>query len=152
MIVYKQGDILKDDAEAVVIPVNCLGIAGGGLAYQAKKKWPFWYDAYRFWCLASDEKMKPGGIVCTRLNYEKVIFSFFTKGDWRKPSQIEWVESGLIELSKHPTFLRMKSIAVPALGCGLGELDWSRVEPLIQKHLGEMPCEVRVYPPKGKKR
>jgi O-acetyl-ADP-ribose deacetylase (regulator of RNase III) len=33
----------------------------------------------------------------------------------------------------------IQSIAMPALGCGLGGLKWSEVQPLIVKHLGALP-------------
>jgi O-acetyl-ADP-ribose deacetylase (regulator of RNase III) len=35
MIVYKKGDILAEEAEALVNPVNCVGIMGRGVALQS---------------------------------------------------------------------------------------------------------------------
>ena len=35
-----KGNILDTDAMALLIPVNVVGIAGAGLALQAKKRWP----------------------------------------------------------------------------------------------------------------
>ena len=37
MIEYKQGDILRADAEALVNTVNCVGVMGRGIALQFKK-------------------------------------------------------------------------------------------------------------------
>jgi O-acetyl-ADP-ribose deacetylase (regulator of RNase III) len=42
------------------------------------------------------------------------------------------------------------SVAVPPLGCGYGGLDWSEVQPLIKRHLGELPnVHVELYAPDG---
>ena len=40
MIEYKKGDILREDVEALVNPVNCVGVMGRGLALQFKKSIP----------------------------------------------------------------------------------------------------------------
>lgn len=36
MIKYTQGDILQDDAEAIINTVNCVGVMGRGIALQFK--------------------------------------------------------------------------------------------------------------------
>lgn len=40
MIEYKIGDIITEDAEALVNTVNCVGIMGGGVAPQFKNAFP----------------------------------------------------------------------------------------------------------------
>ena len=40
MIEFKSGDILAEDAEALVNTVNCIGIMGRGIALQIKKAFP----------------------------------------------------------------------------------------------------------------
>ena len=41
----------------------------------------------------------------------------------------------------------ISSLAVPALGCGNGQLEWQVVKPLIQKYVKEMDIPVEVYAP-----
>jgi O-acetyl-ADP-ribose deacetylase (regulator of RNase III) len=43
--------------------------------------------------------------------------------------------------------LGLRSVAVPALGAGLGGLDWADVEPLITSKLGALDATVAVYSP-----
>ena len=42
---------------------------------------------------------------------------------------------------------QIKSLAIPALGCGNGGLNWSIVEPLIFKYVKLMDIQVEVYSP-----
>lgn len=50
MIKYVKGNILESDAEALVNPVNCVGVMGTGLAKQFKAKYPEMFDKYKELC------------------------------------------------------------------------------------------------------
>jgi len=41
----------------------------------------------------------------------------------------------------------LESIAIPALGCGLGRLAWADVRPLIVEALADLPLRVMLFPP-----
>ena len=42
----------------------------------------------------------------------------------------------------------IRSIALPALGCGLGNLEWKEVGPMMCRHLGKMKVQAAIYPTK----
>jgi O-acetyl-ADP-ribose deacetylase (regulator of RNase III) len=44
---------------------------------------------------------------------------------------------------------RISSIAIPAIGCGEGGLDWALVKPQILLLLQDIECQVFLYEPKG---
>ena len=50
MIHFTHGDIFAQPAEAIVNPVNCVGVAGAGLALQFKRRHPDAFLAYRRAC------------------------------------------------------------------------------------------------------
>ena len=50
MIEYKKGDILREDVEALVNTVNCVGIMGRGIALQFKNAFPENFKAYAAAC------------------------------------------------------------------------------------------------------
>lgn len=50
MIEFKSGDILRDDAEALVNTVNCIGVMGRGIALQFKVAFPGNFKAYAEAC------------------------------------------------------------------------------------------------------
>jgi O-acetyl-ADP-ribose deacetylase (regulator of RNase III) len=78
---------------------------------------------------------------------DRQILSVPTKDDWKKPSTYEMVEAGLKAIRDHYRDWEITSIAMPALGCGLGGLEWSKVRPLIETHLNDLPIEIEVYEP-----
>ena len=58
MIELTSGDILKDDSDAIVNTVNCVGIMGRGIALQFKNAWPENFKAYQAAC--KREEVQPG--------------------------------------------------------------------------------------------
>lgn len=73
----------------------------------------------------------------------RYIINFPTKKHWRDPSHLEYVTAGLSPLVDEVRARGIRSIAVPPLGCGLGGLAWSDVEPLIERAVAGLPA-VRV--------
>jgi O-acetyl-ADP-ribose deacetylase (regulator of RNase III) len=76
------------------------------------------------------------------------IINFPTKRHWRDGSRIEDVEAGLSALVEEVKRLKIKSIAIPPLGCGNGGLDWNQVRPLILQAFAELPeVDVQLFEP-----
>ena len=69
----------------------------------------------------------------------KYIINFPTKRHWRDKSKLEDVQTGLKALVAEVQQLGITSIAIPALGCGNGGLDWLEVKPLIESAFVELP-------------
>lgn len=146
MIEYSTGSIFECDAEALVNPVNCKGIAGKGLALEFKKRFPVSFDAYRHECQLAN---LCGECIFLR-DGDRYIGYFFTKNHWINKSQLSDIATGLQDLIGGVKFHGIQSIAIPALGCGLGGLDWGDVKPLIESAAQSMPnVRVIVFPPKG---
>jgi len=69
----------------------------------------------------------------------KYVVNFPTKRDWRANSLYEDIESGLQALVAEVRRRGIRSLAMPALGCGLGGLDWNRVRPMIERAFSQLP-------------
>lgn len=149
MIELVSGNILKDESDAIVNTVNCVGVMGRGIALQFKSAWPNNFKAYEAAC--KREEVLPGRMFIYetgQLTGPKLIVNFPTKRHWRGKSRIQDIESGLQALAKEIANRNIRSIAIPPLGSGLGGLSWNEVRPLIEKVLS--PLEdvlVRVYEP-----
>lgn len=143
------GDIFESGAQALVNPVNCVGTMGAGLALAFKRRYRI-FGAYQVACATG--KMKPGHlVVCQIINppdSTEAVICFPTKRHWRDDSRIEDIEAGLKSLVRVIQILPIKSIAIPALGCGYGGLEWKDVRPLVEHHLRGLDCQVMVFGPK----
>lgn len=149
MIQYKDGDLLSCDAEALVNAVNCVGIMGKGLALQFKRAFPENFKRYKAACSA-DAVVLGQMFVCdlNGVRNPQLIINFSTKKHWKSRSRIEDIESGLAALIEEIKSRDIKSVALPALGCGLGGLEWESVRPLIESAALVLPeVKFHVYAP-----
>jgi O-acetyl-ADP-ribose deacetylase (regulator of RNase III) len=149
MIEYKTGDILADDAEALVNTVNCVGFMGRGIALEFKRGWPDNFKAYAAACRRHE--VQPGRMFVFetgQLGNPRYIINFPTKRHWRGRSRIEDIESGLEALVEEVRKRGIRSIALPPLGAGLGGLDWADVRPRIERAMSLLSdVRVVVYEP-----
>lgn len=157
MIDYKIGNISEAKTEAIVNTVNCVGIMGRGVALQIKKAFPKNFKAYKIAC--EHGEVQPGKMFVfstDMLMNPKYIINFPTKRHWRSKSRMEDIESGLVALVDTIRRHKIRSIAVPALGSGLGGLNWNEVRPRIEDALRDIPklqtvmFEPDSAPPKAK--
>ena len=70
-----------------------------------------------------------------------------SKDHWRNKSTLAGIEQGLQWLQKTYKNQEIKSLAIPALGCGLGGLSWEDVGPLMCKYLISLDIPVALYLP-----
>ncbi len=143
------GDIFALGCEALVNPVNCVGVAGKGLAREFKQRFPDNFAAYYKACWSGD--LVPGRVFVFDRGEtvdHRYIINFPTKRHWREKSRLEDIFSGVSDLRQVIIHYGIRSIRVPAVGCGLGQLDWSIVRPVLQSRLsGLAGVDVRILEP-----
>ena len=151
MIEYKTGDILREDADAIINTVNCVGVMGRGIALQFKKAFPDNFKAYAAAC--KNRQVEPGRMFVFetgQLTAPRYIVNFPTKRHWRGASRMEDIDAGLKALVDTIHQYQIQSIAIPPLGSGLGGLDWAEVKPRIESALRPLgDVRVIVYETKG---
>ena len=156
MIKEIRGNLLEAKAEALVNAVNCVGVMGKGIALQFCQMFSEdYFRDYKRACQNGDlkiGKVHVYDIAKTRPLPQAVlprfIINFPTKNHCREKSRIEYVESGLQSLVQTVKTHEIESIAMPALGCGLGGLDWGEVKPLIEKAFVPISnTELLLFPP-----
>jgi O-acetyl-ADP-ribose deacetylase (regulator of RNase III) len=140
MIETVTGDLIQARVDALVNPVNTVGVMGKGLALQFKRAFPANYVAYRAAAKRGDVRI--GQMFVFELGgaeLPRYILNFPTKRDFRKPSELEYIESGLRDLIGVIRARSVRSLAIPRLGAGLGGLDWAEVRPLIERAFTRLP-------------
>jgi O-acetyl-ADP-ribose deacetylase (regulator of RNase III) len=138
------GDMFISDMDTITISVNTVGVMGKGLASRFKYMYPAAYVAYQ-------DMVKSGILAPGRPAFYKTEdrgFLFFpTKRHWREKSKLGTIEEGLRWFVRNYRNYGVKSIAFPALGCGLGGLKWEEVGPLMYRYLREVDIPVEIYLP-----
>ena len=152
MIAFTQGNLLDSKAEALINTVNTVGVMGKGIALMFKEAFPENFKIYEAACKRKEVKLGQMFVTERRDMFgPRWIINFPTKANWRFPSRIEWIDSGLADLRRVIAEKGIRSIAIPPLGAGNGGLDWSDVKPRISAALGDVPgLEVTVYEPVAK--
>jgi O-acetyl-ADP-ribose deacetylase (regulator of RNase III) len=145
---FVRGNLFNSGAEVLVNAVNCIGVMGGGIALEFKNRYPDMFISYKLVC---NNKMLVPGTVHTfpsgDLTKQPHIINFPTKTDL-SPSKLIYVMLGLPTLVSECQRLGVRSVAIPALGCGLGGLDWEDVKELIQNEMSKLKgVDVMVYEP-----
>lgn len=150
MITYCQGNLLDADVDALVNAVNTAGVMGKGIALAFKQRFPANYQAYAAACQRGEVQTGRMFITDTQaLLGPRWIVNFPTKQHWRDPSRLEWVRSGLQDLRRFLLEADVQSVALPALGAGLGGLSWSLVCAEIDLALGDLNMTVLAYEPQN---
>lgn len=158
-----KGDMFFSRMQTLTISVNCVGIMGKGLASTAKYRFPDVYVEYQDLCKKKSIKMglpyiyQRESSVFNELADEvsgdesaasQTWFLLFpTKNHWRNDADREGIEQGLKWLVDNYKNKGITSIAMPALGCGLGQLEWREIGPLMCRYLSKMDIDSIVYLP-----
>lgn len=143
-------DILDPNlqVDAIVNPVNTVGVMGAGLALQFKRKYPANFLAYQRACASGTLLL--GTVHVWQVGHVRplsqvgpahlrYVINFPTKAHWRDASRLVDIEAGLVALVMQVRELQLKSVAIPQLGCGLGGLNWSDVRPRIERAFIYLP-------------
>ncbi len=152
MMRFTQGNLLEAPVDAVVNTVNTVGVMGKGIALMFKERYPENYKAYAAACKSGEVQVGRMFVTASvELEGPRWIINFPTKKDWKHPTKLEWVRTGLEDLKKVIQQKNIQSVAIPPLGCGNGGLEWVVVRPLIEEALCDLPeVDIMVYEPTAK--
>lgn len=160
---WVDSDLFFSQMQTLTISVNTVGVMGKGLASRAKYQFPDMYVVYQDVCkdktltmgrpylykreASLNEYLADEPFSLPNLNANKWFLLFPTKNHWKEGSDPAGIERGLQWLVGNYKAEGIQSLAVPALGCGLGGLDWKDMGPLMCKYLSQMDVQVSVYLP-----
>ncbi len=143
--VKRKGDLLSSRFQTLVNTVNCVGVMGKGVALSFKQAYPKMFEDYKTRCDRKEVRLAVPYLY--KVNATRWVINFPTKGHWKNDSVLKDIENGLKYLSEHLAEWGVTSLAVPPLGCGNGNLNWTDVLPLIEYYLKPSGLHVEVYEP-----
>lgn len=149
MICEINGDILCSRAAALVNPVNTKGVMGAGLAQQVKRLYPDMVAGYKDACDRHALRIGSVWTYPTGHPRRRYIICLPTKRHWRDVAKIEDIHKGLSALRDEIERLNLSSVAIPALGCGLGKLPWEPIRTMIRTVLAGLDSvAIDLYAPR----
>jgi len=157
------GDLFFSHMQTLTISVNTVRVMGKGLASRAKYQFPRVYVYYQDLCRSRKLRMGKPQLYKRELPLElqladdaeslsnrtsgKWFLLFPTKRHWKERADIKGIEEGLQWLTANYKKEGVESLAIPALGCGLGRLDWRDVGPLMCGYLKTFDIPISIYLP-----
>lgn len=160
------GDMFFSQMQTLTISVNTVGVMGKGLASRAKYQFPDVYVEYQDVCRKKILQMGVPYLYKREMSLEQDLIDepsldhdpnankwfllFPTKRHWREQADLAGIQQGLEWITNHYKAEGIQSLAVPALGCGLGGLNWAEVGPLMCRHLAHLDITVSIYLPREK--
>lgn len=151
IIELMDGDLFESGAEVFVNAVNCKGVMGKGIAKQFAERYPVMLKTYKSCC--ANLQLRPGEVLVypTGLEQPKFVYNVATKNHWRHISRWQWIISGASACMQRMVESDLHTIAMPALGCGEGRLDFDDVHKLISDTTGlwryEHKIQILLYRP-----
>lgn len=148
MIVKEQrGDIFLTDCQTLTCPINVVGTMGNGLARAFRDRIPGLNAYYQsqYPPRAAEFERRANDLRLFPISNEKQVLLFPTKIHWQNPSPLTLVQANLSQIEENFERLGIRSLAVPALGCGKGGLSYEQdVRPLFYRFLSPLPIPVEV--------
>ena len=145
MRVVVGGDLFQSEAQTLVNAVNCAGVMGKGIARAFKRRYPAMFSDYAERC--QQGLVRLGEPCLYRGQTQPYILNFPTKNHWRSAAKLEDIVAGLTWLEAHYRDWGITSLALPALGCGAGQLAWEVVGPVLTAALESMDIPTELFAP-----
>ena len=158
-----EGDMFFSSMQTLTISVNTVGVMGKGLASRAKYQFPDAYVVYQDACKKKiiqpgkpflykresslDVELADEPYHLTNANRRTWFLFFPTKRHWKESSRLSDIVQGMKWIVENYQNEGITSLALPALGCGLGGLDWGIVGPMMAKYLSRLKIEVHIHLP-----
>jgi O-acetyl-ADP-ribose deacetylase (regulator of RNase III) len=147
MIHEVEGDILLSKAAAIAHGVAPNDPMDQGLARALHERYPSMHKDFHHWC--HQHSGKPGEAWAWGGAGGVRLVNLITQptGPGRRPgkARVKDVNHALRALRKVVQKEGFNSVALPRLATGVGGLNWSDVQPLIEQQLGELDIPVYVY-------
>ena len=140
-VIESNRSIFDCDVQAIVNPVNLVGVMGKGLALQFKRRYPDAFETYRDQCQQGHFQFGQVFLYnCFTNSNPRYIIHFPTKFHWEDDSDYNLIEEGLTAM-RHCVYQKaITSIAVPPLGCGCGGLNRLIVKRMVMDSLCSSDC------------
>jgi len=133
MINDVHGDLLVAKERHIVHGCNAIGVMGSGVALQIRLQRPQVYLGYVKFIRETENPLGRANIV---EDGDKIFGNLITQATYGRNPRVRYADPKAIEtsLSEFIELTGADEIAMPRIGCGLGNLSWRNdVKPILEK-------------------
>ena len=157
MIIEVEDDMLRDIKPWSVLmhQVNCLGIAGAGIAKQLRDKYPAWYGMYKRHCDQVEFKKNLLGTVhAMAVGHDVIVCSAFAQLGISKREPVTDYDAWELICPKIESEIRTRNseknmnwtLHIPyGIGCGLAGGDWEKMRGIFEYYFGRSPVDLYIH-------
>lgn len=135
-MINKTGDLFTTENKALLHGVNTHGVMGSGIALPFKNKFPKMYEEYVRFCVQGH--LLPGQTMIFFAPEDILIYNAATQDAPGPNARYEWIDSSVREaasfqIKRNKDFPERNPllISMPRIGCGIGGLEWEKVEQIL---------------------
>lgn len=139
---FHVGNIFTSDCRVLVNTVNCVGVMGAGIALEFRLRYPEMYARYVQLCAEGRIDI---GMLWVYRTPDRWVLNFPTKREWRAPSRLEYVVSGLHKFAQTYAERGIQSIAFPLLGADRGGLEPDLSLATMRSVLDPLEIDIEIY-------
>ena len=146
--VIEHSNLLEVRSGILCHQVNCIGVMGGALALQIRKKWPNVFGKYREHCgqFMAHPEMMLGHVLDVAVGPTLVVANCFGQVFPSRTGRQTDYESWEVILGRLKDLSIQLSLDVHfpyMIGCGLAGGDWGVMSEKIGRHFGD--CQTRAF-------
>lgn len=130
-VTYFTGNLfLVPRLDALAHGVNCTGKMGLGIAAKFRQRWPRMFMEYESRCRRRPRALNPGDLFAWH-DRDVWIYNLATQDKPGPHATLQAVQMSLQRMVAHARAAGVRRVGLPRVGCGLGGLSYSQVEPII---------------------
>lgn len=152
MVKVYVGDVFNSGADIICHQVNCLGIMGGGIALEIRKRYPDVYNVYHKYCMDHENAKDLLGKVlfCEAFSSNGKMFeiaNMFSQLDIGGGCKTRYDElEKALKTVRDVAIRHNRSVAIPyGIGCGLAGGNWDIVYATILNVFNDTDVDVTIY-------
>ena len=127
-MIKKSGDLFTTTQKAIGHGVNCQGVMGAGIAKAFYDKFPNNYHQYRGMC---NRNLLQPGLIMPFWESGLIIVNLATQDRTGADARYDAVLDSTRNAAEWLMNCGVDRLAIPLIGCGIGGLEWPKVETVL---------------------
>lgn len=137
------GNVFMANADALAHGCNLQGVMGAGIAAEFKRRDPVMFERYAMKC--RDKSLQLGMAWHWIGANDKRVFNLMTQIEPGANASLAAIDVALANMLRECKHYKVKSVAMPRIGCGIGGLNWDDVKRVLVERCSKSDVEIQVY-------